>query len=206
MAHETESAMPLRKVLNVGGNNKAIPLPPPYAGWEHVLLDIDPRGQPDVVCDARALTSLPGGIYDSVYCSHNLEHYHRHDAVKVLAGFTHVLKPDGFVLLRVPDLGLVMQTVVEKNLDIDDVLYQAPAGLITVRDVLYGYGVEIERSGNDFYAHKTGFTQKSLKAFLEANGFPWVLTGSGSWEVTALAFMNEPTEFALNLFGLTDPQ
>jgi hypothetical protein len=86
------------------------------------------------------------------------------------------------------------------------VLYQSPAGPITVRDVFYGYGVEIERSGNDFYAHKTGFTKKSLKAFLEVNGFPWVLTGTGSWEVTALAFMNEPTEFALNLFGLSDPQ
>lgn len=196
----------MRKVLNVGGNNKAIPLPPPYAGWEHILLDIDPRGMPDVVCDARELKNLPGGIYDSVYCSHNLEHYYRHDAAKVLAGFAHVLKPDGFVLLRVPDVGLVMRTVAEKNLDIDDVLYQSPAGPITVRDVVYGYGVEIERSGNDFYAHKTGFTQKSLKAFLEASGFPLVFSGQGNWEVTALAFLNEPTEFALNLFGLSVPQ
>jgi SAM-dependent methyltransferase len=196
----------MRRVLNVGGNNKAISLPLPYDGWEHILLDIDPRGMPDVVCDARELTSLPGGAYDSVYCSHNLEHYYRHDAAKVLVGFAHVLKPDGFVLLRVPDVGLVMHTVVEQGLDIDDVLYQSPAGPITVRDVFYGYGVEIERSGNDFYAHKTGFTKKSLKAFLEVNGFPWVLTGTGSWEVTALAFMNEPTEFALNLFGLSDPQ
>lgn len=196
----------MRKVLNVGGNSKAIPLPPQYAGWEHILLDIDPRGMPDVVCDARELSSLPGGVYDSVYCSHNLEHYYRHDAAKVLAGFAHVLKPDGFVLLRVPDLGQVMRTVVEKNLDIDDVLYQSAAGPITVRDVFYGYGVEIERSGSDFYAHKTGFTQKSLKAFLEASGFPWVLTAPGNLEVTALAFLNEPTEFALTLFGLSDPQ
>ena len=52
--------------------------------------------------------------------------------------------------------------MVEKNLDIDDFLYQSPEGPITVRDVIYGYGAEIERSGNDFYAHKTGFTKKSL--------------------------------------------
>jgi len=34
-----------RRVLNVGGNNKSIPLPPQYERWEHVLLDIDPRAQ-----------------------------------------------------------------------------------------------------------------------------------------------------------------
>jgi hypothetical protein len=48
-----------RKVLNVGGNSKEIALPPQYNGWQHVLLDIDPRGNPDIVCDARNLTSLP---------------------------------------------------------------------------------------------------------------------------------------------------
>lgn len=64
----------MKKVLNVGGNTKAIPLPPEYAGWEHVLLDIDPKGNPDVVCDARELTTLPSATYDAIYCSHNLEH------------------------------------------------------------------------------------------------------------------------------------
>jgi SAM-dependent methyltransferase len=161
----------MKKVLNVGGNSKEIPLPPQYAGWEHVLLDIDPKGKPDVVCDARQLSTLPAATYDSVYCSHNLEHYHHHDAKRVLAGFAHVLKSDGFVFLRVPDIAEVMRTALEKNLDIEDVLYQSAAGPISVRDVLYGYGVEIERSGNDFYAHKTGFTQKSLTAVVLATGF-----------------------------------
>ncbi len=192
----------MKKVLNVGGNSKQIPLPPQYAGWKHVLLDIDPRGGPDVVCDARELSSLPGHTYDSVYCSHNLEHYYRHDAVKVLAGFVHVLKADGFVLIRVPDLGELMRAVVEKNLDIDDFLYQSPAGPITVRDVIYGYGAEIERSGNDFYAHKTGFTQKSLTSILKTSGFPWVFTGVGELEVIAFAFVNRPTEEAKRLLGL----
>lgn len=192
----------MRKVLNVGGNSKEIPLPPEYAGWEHVLLDIDPSGSPDVVCDARELSTLPGSIYDSVYCSHNLEHYYRHDAAKVLAGFVHVLKADGFALIRVPDLDAVMRTVVEKNLDIDDLLYQSPAGPITVRDVIYGYGVDIERSGNDFYAHKTGFTQKSLTSFLKTAGFPWIFSGADNLEVIAVAFINKPSEYAEKLFNL----
>ena len=182
----------MKKVLNVGGGSKTTPLPPQYAGWEHVLLDIDPRGSPDVVCDARELSSLPGHSYDSVYCSHNLEHYHRHDAIKVLAGFVHVLKADGFVLIRVPDLGAVMRTVVEKNL-ILTTFYQSSMGPITVRDVIYGYGVEIERSGNDFYAHKTGFTQRSLTALLKTSGFPWAFASVAALEVVALAFLNQPT-------------
>ncbi|HET9736059.1 MAG TPA: hypothetical protein VFP62_12375, partial [Burkholderiales bacterium] len=68
----------MRKLLNVGGNTKDIPLPENYRGWENVLLDIDARGNPDVLCDARELTKLAGATYDAVYCSHNLEHYYRH--------------------------------------------------------------------------------------------------------------------------------
>ena len=81
----------MRKVLNVGGNSKKIPLPPQYAGWENIVLDIDPQGKPDVVCDARQLRQLPSATYDAVYCSHNLEHYYRHDVPKVLEiGRAHV--------------------------------------------------------------------------------------------------------------------
>lgn len=196
----------MRKVLNVGGNSKDIPLPPNYQGWENVLLDIDPRGKPDVVCDARELTRLAGGVYDAVYCSHNLEHYYRHDVPKVLAGFRHVLKDEGFTHIRVPDMGEVMRQAVQKSLDIDDVLYQSPAGPITVRDVFYGFGVEIERSGNDFFAHKTGFTQKSLVRMLGSCGFPFVYSTTGNLEVVALAFKQTPGEFARALFGLPAPQ
>jgi len=131
-----------------------------------------------------------------------LEHYYRHDAVKVLIGFVHVLKADGFAFVRVPDLGELMRTVIEKNLDIDDFLYQSPAGPITVRDVIYGYGVEIERSGNHFYGHKTGFTQKSLLSILKIAGFPWAFTQVGNLEVMAIAFPEKPTEYAARLFDL----
>jgi hypothetical protein len=191
-----------RRVLNVGGNNKDIPLPPQYAGWEHVLLDIDPRGKPDVLCDARELTRLPGGTYDSIYCSHNLEHYHRHEVGRVVAGFFHLLKSDGFAFVRVPDMGEVMQTVVKQNLDIDDVLYQSPAGPILVRDVIYGYGKEIQDSGNDFYAHKTGFTDRSLRVVLLAGGFSTVFVGTGNLEVTAVAVKDKPSPYVLALFDL----
>jgi hypothetical protein len=194
----------MKKVLNVGGNSKAIPLPPQYAGFDHWLLDIDPRGSPDIVCDARELTTLEEGLFDAVYCSHNLEHYYRHDVPRVLAGFLHVLEDGGFAHIRVPDINEVMRLAIERGLDIDDVLYTSPAGPIMVLDVLYGYSVEIERSGQDFYAHKTGFTEKSLLAALNRAGFSKTYSTTGNLEISALAFKGEPDQAARALFGLSD--
>lgn len=192
----------MKRVLNVGGGDKSIGLPKQYAGYEHVLLDIDPAGGPDIVCDARRLDTLAPAQFDAVYCSHNLEHYHRHDVPKVLAGFLHVLRPDGFAQIRVPDMQEVMRQAVERRLEIDDTLYDSPAGPISVLDVIYGFGVQIERSGNDFYAHKTGFSNRSLTRALQAAGFARSFSGLGNLEINALAFKGEPAAEIRALFGL----
>ena len=195
----------LKKVLNVGGNSKAIPLPPPYAGYEHLLLDIDPTGQPDICCDARKLTTLTAGQFDAIYCSHNLEHYYHHDVANVLAGFRHVLNDNGFAHIRVPDVGAVMKACAERGLDIEDVLYQSSLGPITVMDVLYGYGKQIESSGVEFFAHKTGFTPKSLSKALVAAGFGHIYCTSGNLEVTAWAFKSIPSAEICAAFNLAQP-
>ena len=156
------------------------------------MLDIDPASGADVVCDARELASLEGGRFDAVYCSHNLEHYHAHEVPRVLAGFRHVLEADGFVYLRVPDLMAVAQAMAS-GLDIDDVLYVSAAGPITPKDVLYGWGREIEQSGRDWFAHKAGFTARSLAAALHAAGFGVVYPGRGHYELAAIAFMKPPS-------------
>lgn len=193
-----------RKLLNVGGNSKEIPLPPEYAGFDHWLLDIDPKGAPDIVCDARELATLEGGVFDAVYCSHNLEHYYRHDVPRVLSGFQHMLKDGGFAHIRVPDINEVMRLTIEQGLDIDDVLYTSPSGPIMVLDVLYGYAAQIERSGQDFYAHKTGFTQKSLLSALERAGFSRIYSSLGNLEISAFAFKGVPDAAVCALFNLPD--
>jgi SAM-dependent methyltransferase len=192
----------LKRVLNVGGNNKTIPLPPHFAGFEHLLLDIDPVGSPDIVCDARKLTTLGAGKFDAVYCSHNLEHYYRHDVRAVLAGFLHVLKDGGFVHIRVPDMHELMRMTIEQGYDIDDVLYESPAGSIRVVDVIYGYSVEIEQSGKDFFAHKTGFTRRSLLEALQRAGFSESHGVAGNLEINALAFKGVPDAATRALVGL----
>jgi ubiquinone/menaquinone biosynthesis C-methylase UbiE len=192
------------RVLNVGGASKEIPIPAHYADWEHVLLDIDARGSPDVVCDARELTKLPAAQFDAVYCSHNLEHYHRHDGPRVLGGILHVLKPDGFAEIHVPDLQALIRHVADTGIDIDDVLYTSPAGPITPRDLLYGWAPEIERSGQEFYSHKTGFTPKSLHRLLREAGFAEIvlLRARASFDLAAYAFRGAPRPEQRVLLGL----
>jgi hypothetical protein len=194
----------MKKVLNVGGNSKAISLPPQYAEFEHLLLDIDPGGSPDIVCDARNLMTLEAGKFDAVYCSHNLEHYYRHDVRKVLAGFMHILNDGGFAHIRVPDIYQVMRIAIEQDLDIDDVLYESAMGPIVILDVLYGHGVKIEQSGQDFYAHKTGFTEKSLLNALHKAGFTAVYSMVRNLEIDAVAFKGVPSQTARALFGFPD--
>ena len=191
----------MRKVLNVGGNSKKIKIPFIYDEWEHILLDIDPGCEADVVCDAREMLSLPGHSYDVVYCSHNLEHYYQYDVVKVLAGFRHVMKPDGFVHIVVPNIGTLVQAMVQRNLDLDDVYYNSPGGPVTVRTVLYGHAVKIEQSGCDFYAHKTGFTTKSLTSSLALAGFPYVTMRLDATQIIAYAFLGMPNIFVRELIG-----
>jgi ubiquinone/menaquinone biosynthesis C-methylase UbiE len=194
-----------KRVLNVGGFSKSIPIPGYFRGWEHLLLDIDPTVGPDIVCDARTLDRLEPAQFDAVYCSHNLEHYYRHDVSQVLRGFVHVLRADGFAQVRVPDLGAVFRKVVQGGMDIDDELYVAANGQpMLVSDVVYGWGKKIQASGQEFFAHKTGFTPKSLRAALMSAGFQTVVTHAAEhrFEVAALAFKTQPTQAQRELLQL----
>jgi hypothetical protein len=193
-----------RRVLNVGGGSKQIPIPQWYQDWSHLLLDIDPLTGADVVLDARQLNTLPESLFDAIYCSHNLEHYYQHDVSKVLAGFLHALKPDGFAEIHVPDMQQVMQHFVENGGDIHGVLYESAGGPISVHDVMYGWGKQIASSGVDFYAHKTGFTPSSLREALLAAGFAevWINASTGDFAIGALAFKQSPTSAQRVLLNL----
>ncbi len=94
-------------------------------------------------------------------------------------------------------------TSAERNLDIWDVLYQTRSDPITVKDVLYDYGVEIVRSGNSYYAHKTGFTPKSLVQICHQCGFQQVFSRMCQREVRALAFKCNPSDSRRRGLGLS---
>ena len=192
-----------RSVLNVGSGSANIPIPGHYENWKHDLLDIDPKANPDVLLDARELLSMPPNLYDAVYCSHNLEHFYPYEVSKVLTGMRHVLKPDGFAEIRVPDIQAVAEHWIKNGMDIEDILYQSSAGPISIRDVFYGFGKEIEPSGQDSYLHKTGFTAKSLANILIKSGFYEVKVQRDRFEVRAVAFKQNPETDQVALLGIT---
>jgi tetratricopeptide (TPR) repeat protein len=197
-----------RRVLNVGGGSKHIGIPSHFDGWEHLLLDVKAADGVDVVRDARELGSLEAGAFDAIYCSHNLEHYYRHDVDCVLQGFRHVLKPDGFAEIRVPDIGGLIKLLAERELDIEQEIYASPAGPITAHDMVYGYGREIQASGQDFYAHKTGFSRDSLIRALHANGFGHIHFAPplAVLELHVFAFAQDPKPAVRTALGIGEPE
>lgn len=194
-----------KRVLNVGGNNKLHPLPGHYEGWEHILLDLDLTGNPDLYMDAVDMIELEQAQFDAVYCSQNLEHYYRADVPIVLQGIHHVLKEAGFVEVLVPNIERLIIEAYENNLDIDDTLYEVDGfGPITVHNYIFGYEFAKDPVGRELCLHKTAFTQKSLEGYLKRNGFPYVFNSNvWVWQLHMIGFKSKPGHEARELFGIS---
>jgi hypothetical protein len=191
----------MRSVLNVGGGPGRV-LPLVFRGWRQVLLDIDAGVQPDIVLDARRLSTLPPAGYDAVYCSHTLEHFYGHEVAGVLAGFRHVLKPHGFAEVAVPDLGALARDLAAAGGDLDARWYDCPTGPITFHDVLYGWSEQLQR-GNLYYAHHCGFDARRLTSALQRAGFSKVYVEAANLELRAVAFLKPPSRERLRQIGVT---
>ena len=205
---ETVSELNLehKKFINIGGCSKNFDVPHYFNNWQHILLDIDKSVNPDVICDARELKSLEPAGFDAVYCANMLEHVYHHEVLMVLEGIHHILKQDGFLIVRVPNLKNVFQEMLSKNLEFTDVLYEAACGPILVGDVIWGYHVQIQKSKNDYFAHKYGFSEASLRKFLVQSGF-FMIAGlnSSRYDIGLVAFKQQPTKFHEQLFQVKFP-
>jgi SAM-dependent methyltransferase len=137
---------------------------------QEVRLDIDPAVNPDVV---GSITDIPlmDKTVEAIYSSHNLEHVADHELPVVLSEFYRVLKPGGKVIIEVPDVLSVAQAI--PSVGLDGILYESPAGPISPADVLYGLRSATGR-GNGFYAHRTGFTEDTLRSSLTKARFQGV--------------------------------
>lgn len=140
--------------------------------WRELRLDIDPRNEPDIVASMTEMRGVQDASVDAVWSSHSLEHLYRHEVVPALRECLRVLKPGGILKLFVPDLQSIAALIAGDKLH--QVLYQAPAGPITVHDVVYGYSDAIE-AGQTFMAHRSGFTPTLLGQSLVDAGFDYIL-------------------------------
>jgi len=175
-----DSAVPSKTVLNVGcGYPLRQKLHRHFHGpeWREIRLDLDPAVQPDIVCSITDISPVAADWVDAVWSSHNLEHLQRHEVPLALAEFLRVLKPHGLLLLTLPDLQQVARLVAEDRLE--ESAYVSQSGPITPLDMIFGHTASLAR-GNQFMAHRTGFTARTLHKLLIEAGFVEVTLRQGA--------------------------
>jgi predicted SAM-dependent methyltransferase len=167
---DTLAARPAR-LLHVGcGRASPRRLHPAFRGsrWRELRLDVDPAVKPEIIASITDMGAVRDATCDALYASHTLEHLHTHEVAQALAEFRRVLRPDGFALVRSPDMAAVAEALLKHGPD--HVAYVAPAGPITPLDMIYGHNRSI-RKGQAMMAHHTGFTAARLGRLLLAAGF-----------------------------------
>ncbi|AMJ63671.1 SAM-dependent methyltransferase [Bosea sp. PAMC 26642] len=163
----------MRHVLHVGCGGKAIRrLHQTFRDanqWHEIRLDVDEKVEPDIICSTVDMRgAVPTASVDAVWSSHNVEHLYDHEVPLAFAEFLRVLRPDGYFLMRCPDLEAVAEAMLKDGLE--NVAYVSPAGPITPLDMLFGHRASVAR-GNEYMAHKTGFTDLRLGRLLLEAGF-----------------------------------
>jgi len=137
--------------------------------WKEIRFDIDKNVNPDIEGTLTDMSLVETGSVDAVYSSHNIEHIYPHEVRIALKEFYRVLKDDGIVVITCPDLQSVCEAVVKDKLL--EPLYETPAGdKISPIDILFGWRIPIAQ-GNEYMAHKGGFTYSALNASFFEVGF-----------------------------------
>ena len=135
--------------------------------WKEIRLDIDEDVNPDIVGTLTDMKLVETATVDAVYSAYNIDHIYAHEVPIALGEFYRVLKDDGIVFVRCPDIQSVCKAVLEDKLL--ETFYETEDGQkITPLDILLGNRQELS-DGNEYMAKKCGFTYSVLnKAFSDA--------------------------------------
>ena len=169
--------------------------------WREIRFDIDKNVNPDIVGTLTDMKSVETGSVDAVYSSNNIEHVFPHEVPIALREFYRVLKEDGMVVITCPDLQSVCETVSQDKLL--EPLYESDIGPISPIDILYGHRGFIAQ-GNEYMAHKGGFTYSVLdRAFYEA-GFKIRYGGRrpAAWDLFIVAFKQDKSDEEIKKIAL----
>ena len=153
--------------------------------WQEIRLDIDKDVQPDILGDITDMNTVKDGTMDAVWSSHNVEHLYPHQVPVALKEFYRVLRDGGFMLVTLPDVQAVASHVARGNLE--EPLYESPAGPISAIDILYGFRKAMAK-GNLFMAHRTGFTAETLGLKMRDAGFCNIQVKRDSLDLWAIGY------------------
>ncbi len=189
---ELQAELTNRYLLHVGcGFARPERLPACFTepGWQEIRLDIDASVGPHILASITDMSMIASGWIDAIWSSHNLEHLNSYEVPLALNEFARVLKPEGFVLLNMPDLRAIARHILADNLA--HPLYHSEVGSIMPLDMLFGHQESL-RKGMHYMAHRTGFTSTTLAESLLAAGFAEVRVVEGTrWDLWAVASMSE---------------
>lgn len=136
--------------LNICSGQRAFAKP----RWTNV--DIQPRWNPDVLCDCRDMPMFADGSADCIVIHHGLEHFGLGEADECIKECFRILAPSGSLIVTVPDLMRLAKARIRR--EIDDYTYCVN---------LYGAYM-----GDEADRHKWGFSAESLHKMLTRLA-PW---------------------------------
>lgn len=130
----------------------------PGDAYDYIFLDINPDRKPDIVADACKIP-LEDKSVDAIYASHVLEHINPRRNGNIIEAWYRLIKPGGEMLLKVPNLTIVAEQILEGK--VEHTIYLSPAGPITPLDMLVGLDGPSIGIG---MVHRWGFTRDTLAA------------------------------------------
>lgn len=178
-----------KKLLNVGCGDRHIrKLKPYFENWEEIRLDLYDESA-DIKCDIVTLKDVQDSTVDCVWASHVIEHLYWHELSETFNNFMRVLKPNGFAVITVPDLGSISE-LIKDNLT-DPMIH----GLAPI-DFIFGSRELHERDGIG-QLHKTGFTSKSMEQILNKLNIKAFIR-EYNYQIYAVCYKNEFDREILN--------
>lgn len=135
--------------LHIGGRERK-------EGWS--ILNAQPGPVVDIVGDFRDLSGFEDESVDAVYASHVLEHLDMaSEALAALKELHRIVRPDGCVMISVPDVAILSQLILHPQ--------ATPELQLHLMRVLFGGQTD------PWDYHKSGYTEAVLLGFLGNAGF-----------------------------------
>ena len=145
--------------LHIGGTEKK-------DGW--TIVDVESRSEVDIVANALYLPQFENESVDVIYASHVLEHFHyllNTELELVLKEWHRILKPDGQLMISVPDMEKLCWLWLSPNISLQAkhhimrIIFGGQTGPNDVHFVGFDYSILA------YYLGQTGFTCERVSEF-----------------------------------------